>query len=333
MLRSKTAGTCPSEKAWSKVLARSLSAEEDKAFRELFAATEDIEGREFTALHTTVLKLDNGSHDLRNELENSSKDIINLRDSQGMTALNMAAELGSAADLQLLLSHGADPSIPAKCQKDPLIFAARSRNPDCVAMLLNAGASVSYRTSYNHTALHYAAIWSPGKGVEHLLAAGMDVNFPDKDGRTPLGFTVVSDNFDAATRLMANKARIRCPDAPEVDPFLFSIRENRHRFIKLFIDHNVDTNVPLPNGQTVLHVIAQFADEKTMDIFTVSKIKGLSINKEDNEGITASEIVKTRQDSTPSLVQSFYKMLQACLTVGLDDSGDDEYWEDAVEEL
>ncbi|CEI68151.1 unnamed protein product [Fusarium venenatum] len=326
LIRSKIWGACPSDKAWSKILSGRLSPADEKAFRELFDHTKDIEGRNFTKLHKTVLKLESTS--ISEELEMTSTEMINARDSLGQTALCLAAELGSTDDLRLLLSRGADPSIPSYCQKDPLIFAARSANPTCVKLLLEAGSSVTYRTGYNHTALHYAAIWSPADGVEHLVNAGMDMNFPDKDGRTPLGFTILSDNFDAAVRLLANGAQVRCPNAPAVDPLLCSIKENKHRFLDLFIRNGFDIHVPLPNGQTLLHIIAEFADADTMAL-CVPLASEIIVGQVDTEGRTAIDIINTRENREPGSKQNFYDMLGHCFLT--DEDVESENWEDAVE--
>ncbi|KAG8668335.1 hypothetical protein FPOAC1_007714 [Fusarium poae] len=328
LIRSKIWGACPSDKAWSKILSGRLSQADEKAFRELFDHTKDIEARNFTKLHKTVLKLE--SRNISEELEMNSIEMINARDSLGQTALCLAAELGSIEDLRLLLSCGADPSIPSYCQKDPLIFAARSGNPTCVKLLLEAGSSVTYRTGYHHTALHYAAIWSPGDGVEHLLDAGMDKDFPDKDGRTPLGFTILSDNFDAAVRLLANGAQIRCPNAPAVDPLLCSIKENKHEFIDLFIRKGFEIHIPLPKGQTLLHVIAEFADADTMAL-CVPVASKIVVGEIDEEGRTAIDIINARENKEPGSQQNFYEMLGHCLSTEEDTQS--EHWEDAVETM
>lgn len=290
----------------------------------------DLDARNLTTLHKIVLGLH--SRNLEDELRATLVD-VNAQDALGMTPLALATECGRETDVMLLLSYGANPSTPSYCQKDPLCYAARARSAACTALLLQAGASATYHSSYGHTALHYAGIWAPGTVVDLLVAAGAPVDFADKDGRTPLGFTVVSGNLDAAARLLAHGARIRTPAALNADPVLYGIRENRHPFLRLFVAHGFDAAVPLPKGQTLLHVLAESADELTMAIFSKCRMANVFIGKADDDGKTAIQIVGLRatEQGRMSLRESFHLMLHSLLQLGFDELEEGDQWEDAVE--
>ena len=82
--------------------------------------------------------------------------------------MTLAAVVGSASIVQLLLDHGADLEGTAADGRTA-IFAATS--PDPLRVLLEAGANVHAKDKHLQTALHYA---SRTKSAELLVEAGAD---------------------------------------------------------------------------------------------------------------------------------------------------------------
>jgi ankyrin repeat protein len=303
------------------VLTKALSPAEDEAFRIMFAQTQDFEDRNFTVLHEIVLGLTNRS--LAEELKAETTD-VNAQDGIGLTALSMAAKRGDAESVKLLLINGADPNIPSHSGKDALCYATKQNDRECILLLLNGGAKATNSTVYQQTALHFAALRSRDKDVaDRLLRAGSDTNAADRDGRTPLGFTPLHNNFEFAAWLLEHGASIRCPgSSPAHDPLIQAIRGNRHELLELFIRHGFDIDVPLPNGQTLLHYIAEWADERTMALMSQCKVGRLMVGKEDSKGKTALDIIRKRGEDSPLVVECFFRMLESSLTE--ETEGDDK---------
>jgi hypothetical protein len=139
---------------------------------------------------------------------------VNAKDSRGDTALSLAASIGEAESMRLLLAKGADPeAVNAKGER-PIIHATRSSNPEAVRLLLDRRVDVNVaNTSYNTVRngpialikmapLHRAAAHGPLEMVTSLLKAGADVNVRDSRGLTPLVFAVATD-FPSAPILRA----------------------------------------------------------------------------------------------------------------------------------
>ena len=52
-----------------------------------------------------------------------------------------------------------------------------------------------------------------------------------------------------------------------IDPLCLNIEAKRYRLVILFITHGFDLTTPLPNNQTLMHVLATFGDLKMMKLF------------------------------------------------------------------
>ena len=90
------------------MLCKSVQPDTERALREMFSENECIERRELTVLQKIVLGLI--TKDLEAELTASTAD-INSTNSDGRTALTLAAECGDLNSINLLLRFGADPAV------------------------------------------------------------------------------------------------------------------------------------------------------------------------------------------------------------------------------
>jgi ankyrin repeat protein len=107
---------------------------------------------------------------------------------------------------------GADLKVRDRRGNTPLVYAAAFGSPEALALLLEAGAAVNYRNSFDATALIWAAA-NPAK-VRLLLAHGADVNAKTRQGRTALMIAAACDGCSAIVRdLLAKGADPKAADA------------------------------------------------------------------------------------------------------------------------
>ena len=98
----------------------------------------------------------------------------------------MAAERSEVDYVGTLLTFGADPMLGSYCNQTPLHYAAFAKEPECIQLLLHAGAEVDSLTNWDQT-LHLAAAYT--KDARHatlLLDADANPNIRDRDGISPL---------------------------------------------------------------------------------------------------------------------------------------------------
>jgi len=120
-------------------------------------------------------------------LVEKSPQIVDSRDSDGMTPLHHAARGGNAALVNYLIENGANKESQDNYGKTPLHLAATYDRKDAVEALVNHGAELETRDAYKRTALVLCARERGGAATAKvLLDAGADVNARDKFDDTAL---------------------------------------------------------------------------------------------------------------------------------------------------
>lgn len=120
---------------------------------------------------------------------------INAAGTAGGTALIASAAEGDLEALRLLLAKGADP----KTSPGLMRTAVRSRCVECVRLLIDAGANVSFATAASGvTPIHEAAARADIESVRLLISKGADARAADKRGYTPLMRAALSYTQNAA---------------------------------------------------------------------------------------------------------------------------------------
>lgn len=115
----------------------------------------------------------------------------NTRDSEGVTALMLAANAGNLEMVKALLAAGADVSATDAAGWNALMKGIYNQEqdrgfPDVVQALIDAGADVETKIAYGIRPLMLAAGYGEAGVVETLLKAGADPRAKNEGDRTAL---------------------------------------------------------------------------------------------------------------------------------------------------
>ncbi|HEY5043797.1 MAG TPA: ankyrin repeat domain-containing protein [Verrucomicrobiae bacterium] len=113
-------------------------------------------------------------------------DLVNSKDTNGMTPLHIAANLGWQEEVVLLLDKKADVNAKSNNGGTPLLFASYANRQDEAEWLLAHKADINAKNDKGETPLQKAAALDNKDMVEMLLANKADANAKDNDGMTPL---------------------------------------------------------------------------------------------------------------------------------------------------
>jgi ankyrin repeat protein len=143
-----------------------------------------------------------------------SPELVNVRDGEGRTPLQLAVLGGYAELAELLLDRGGDLSAADAWNYTPLHHAAYEGDAELVALLLARGADVVARDVRGRQPLYLAVNWGRDvEAVELLIAAGADVNDRTPRGEEILLSTLYYGSPEIIDALLAAGARL--PDDDE----------------------------------------------------------------------------------------------------------------------
>lgn len=184
---------------------------------------------------------------------------------QGGAALRMAAHHNYNSALELLLQHGAAPSIPETYNYgfSALHYAARAGNAESVELLLQHHARVDEQNYMKDTPLSLACscqYYMPNpKVVELLLQHGSDPNIPVKYGYSSLHLAAIAGNADIVELLIKYGARVdQTNDAHSTALTTAFSRENNYnpnlKVIEILLQYGAAPDIPNRAGYTALHL-------------------------------------------------------------------------------
>ncbi|KAJ8956111.1 hypothetical protein NQ318_016565 [Aromia moschata] len=174
--------------------------------------------------------------------EQSPEPLFDVHDLHGQAALHVAARLGQAEVVKVLLEAGANADQADVDGWTPLRAAAWGGHTECfkitcggaagaaawsgheeiVRILLQNGANVNLTDHEGRTALIAAAYMGHSEIVEHLLNFGADINHADADGRTALSVAALcaprSPGVNVVSTLLERGATVDHKDKEGMTP-------------------------------------------------------------------------------------------------------------------
>lgn len=125
--------------------------------------------------------------------------------SDGMTVLHLAAIRNHAPTVNVLLTAGADPSLPNSNGSTPLMEAARQNAPDAAFILLLTGADPeqAVQDEEGRKAIHFAAANGSIDVLNVFVETGLDIETTDNFGNHALIFAVIANQPEFVDAILA----------------------------------------------------------------------------------------------------------------------------------
>jgi ankyrin repeat protein len=219
-----------------------------------------------SALHWAV---HNGDAELVQALIRRGADVRRVND-YGVTPMSEAAITAQEPIVRALLAAGADVESPNAEGQTALMVVSRTDHVDTARLLLRKGANVNAREQWrNQTALMWAAEQRQPEMVVLLLAHGADPN----------ARSAVND----WQRQVTLEKRGQWRPIGGLTPLLFAAREGCLACVRALLDHGANADLPDPENVTPMLIAAI---NYNFDIVNLLLERGANPNKWDWRGRT-----------------------------------------------
>ncbi|XP_074726984.1 uncharacterized protein LOC141944371 [Strix uralensis] len=162
------------------------------------------------------------------------------------------------ADVQFLAGRKCHLNPRDNFQKTPLIKTVEHQHKDCVAILLEHGASPDLKGAGGNTALHLAVAIPSKSLVELLLEHKAHINAQNELGYTPLTLAITKHCEEMVEFLLEKGADVHARDKHRRTPLMVAAAAGDMNVIQLLLWHGADLSHEDPFGYTAVYYARVF---------------------------------------------------------------------------
>jgi ankyrin repeat protein len=231
---------------------------------------------------------------------------FNAVDPGGVALLSTAAQVGDASTVLGLLELGAQIERVDRINRTPIMYAARSKNPDLIRIFVEAGADIQARDQLGNTPLSWAAGFSSPAVVQALIDEGADANTVDVVlGYTPLLWAAGFGETGSIPLLIEAGADVNVYDTAEGrSPLMHAVRTGSPETVAALIEAGAKINGIDNSEMTALHIGAE-SENVTLDKIKILVEAGVNVSAKDADGLTALDYAKMRTGDDASSVVKY----------------------------
>jgi serine/threonine-protein phosphatase 6 regulatory ankyrin repeat subunit B len=216
---------------------------------------------------------------------------VNAANPAGYTALHLAVSEGHKGIVALLLTNKVDVNAKENSGMTPLYFATAHKQEEIAELLRKHGATGAFDPLVDKIVL--AASDGDVESVKVLIKEHPDlINASSPDGMTPLHHAAVNHRIETVAFLLANHADLNAKDISGCTPLFFAATTYKRGIVELMIAHHADVNAKSKNGATPLHGAASGGLKETVMLLLDH---GADVNAKDNKGKTP--ILRARESA------------------------------------
>jgi ankyrin repeat protein len=211
-----------------------------------------------------------------------------VKDDIGATltsALIQAVDANAIDFVSTLADLGADVNATDATTDEPVLLkAAQNGYTEIVRALVENGADVEAKDSYDLTALFLAAYEGYTDIVQLLLDYGADISVRNAYGMSALLWTAWNGHTETLQVLLDRGADVEEQDNSEETALIKAAYQGHTEIVRILLDRNVDVNVKNSDGADALIYAAW---QGYTEIVQLLLDKGADVTAEDNVGQTA----------------------------------------------
>ncbi|GFU11197.1 ankyrin-3 [Nephila pilipes] len=204
----------------------------------------------FSLLHSAILR---GNTKVVEIILDREINIDNNLSPEGYTALHIAAEIGKADLVNLLIMKKADVESKNDLDLTPLHLAVANGHLEVVKTLILKGAKVNSRAITDQTALHYATQKCYEEIVKFLLDHQADLNALDLNGFAPLSNAALQGYVTVAETLLKNNTLVNIDIDLGPNPLHLAAGNGHYDLVKLLLSYGASIDHKDENMRTALH--------------------------------------------------------------------------------
>ncbi|XP_051999064.1 ankyrin repeat domain-containing protein 50-like isoform X1 [Xyrauchen texanus] len=222
--------------------------------------------------------------------------------SDGRTLLAAAAHAGLADVAALLLGRGADSLLKDTQGQTALTLAARQGHVNVLQVLLDwvqeqgskspvAQALLEHSDNEGWTALRSASWGGHKEAVRLLLEAGAEVDGCDSDCRTALRAAAWGGHEEILLTLLHHGAEVDCSDSEGRTPLIAAAYMGHKEAVEILLDAGADVNFADGDGRTALSVAALCVPSATGgrghgEVVSLLLERNANLEHKDRDGMT-----------------------------------------------
>eukprot|EP01135_Chromosphaera_perkinsii_P005942 Nk52_evm10s373 gene=Nk52_evmTU10s373 len=182
--------------------------------------------------------------------------LLDTRDRHGATALHYCARNNFIDLIKLLISKGADVTLPDNQGRIPISWAIQMCHTNGLGLLGKTLDGANIIDKAGSSLVHIAALSGNIEAVRFFEESGNDLDLLDKNLRTPLICSIISGNFAVVEYFLQKNVDIHVKDIANMTAVFYAAVQGKTDLCKELFNRGADLSIQTSDGETLLHALA-----------------------------------------------------------------------------
>lgn len=198
---------------------------------------------ELTPVHLAARK---GSHRVLDMYMSNCKShgyppevVLGFIDEENSTPLHAAIDGGYTKVVEVLLKHGANPTVQKGSQVPPFLVACSQGKLEMIKIMINYNSMeiVPCTDIYGQTCLHRCAqAINSNQVISYLAENGAQIDATDNKGQTPLMMSIIAGSASGVTTLLGRGANVLIKDVEGNNALHHAVKRNRKKILHILLE-------------------------------------------------------------------------------------------------